>query len=326
MLNDEGIRELDFTGCIFPKIDLSRREFNKPIDFRGATFQKANFMGVKFQAEAYFISTTFQAEADFFNTEFKAAALYLDIINKGILDFSFSIFEEHLYMKPRENGYIIFHMTTFKKPNEIKLINLSLDKVSFLNTDLNGVALIPNKDSKEILDEIILREEERFNSQGSEDPLATIYDKLKGYLDRETLNLEYKTIRKCLEANRMFTEASDLYIKEMRNARKRLSNKSPEKIAHLLYDGISRYGESMSKPLSGIAIIIIISSLFISYCLNEWDIDNVTKVIAVVSQVRSFKDLGIPDKLLWLEIVIRASSLILLGNLFIALKRRLERK
>ncbi|GIU71736.1 MAG: hypothetical protein KatS3mg003_1215 [Candidatus Nitrosocaldaceae archaeon] len=39
----------------------------------------------------------------------------------------------------------------------------------------------------------------------------------------------------------MFTEASDLYIKEMRNARKRLS---PEKIAHLLYDWISMYGES----------------------------------------------------------------------------------
>ncbi|GIU71737.1 MAG: hypothetical protein KatS3mg003_1216 [Candidatus Nitrosocaldaceae archaeon] len=50
-------------------------------------------------------------------------------------------------------------MVTFKKPNEIKLINLSLDKVSFLNTDLNGTALIHNKDSKEILDEIILREE-----------------------------------------------------------------------------------------------------------------------------------------------------------------------
>lgn len=76
----------------------------------------------------------------------------------------------------------------------------------------------------------------------------------------------------------------------MRNYQ-RLSNTSPEKLAHWLYDGISKYGESMFRPLLGIAIIITISSIFISYYLNNWNIDNVTKILAVVSQVRSFKDL-----------------------------------
>ncbi|GIU71738.1 MAG: hypothetical protein KatS3mg003_1217 [Candidatus Nitrosocaldaceae archaeon] len=54
MLNDEEIKELDFTGCIFPKIDLSRKKFNKPINFIGASFQsKANFKAQNLKQQPY---------------------------------------------------------------------------------------------------------------------------------------------------------------------------------------------------------------------------------------------------------------------------------
>ncbi len=318
MLNDDSIEQLDFTGCIFNYIDLSKNKFTKPVYFSGATFKVA----------------------DFSYTTFKEASIYtnIELDARGILDFSFSVFEQHLYIKPKETGYIIFRMTTFKRPSEIKIFNLSLSKVSFINTDLNGVALVPSENSKEILDDILLRNSQGTKSQNEQDPLDTIYKRLEGYLDIETLNLEYKTIRKCLEANRMFTEASDIYVKEMRNARKRINNKRVfEKAAHLLYDAISKYGESITRPSLGIILIIISGAFLIKPTIDEY-LDNLQAVIAVAFQISSFKDLGIIDEcmqqgnnlgckhILSIEIFIRVLTLVFLGNLFIALKRRLERK
>jgi hypothetical protein len=51
-----------------------------------------------------------------------------------------------------------------------------------------------------------------------------------------------------LEENRMFTEAADLFVKEMRLARERLpKSKYFERLAHYIYEFFSRYGESIDR-------------------------------------------------------------------------------
>jgi len=132
----------------------------------------------------------------------------------------------------------------------------------------------------------------------------------------------------------MFNEASELFIREMRLARKRLKNFRGffEWLAHQLYDWLSKYGESIFRPVFWMILTVLFTGLYITLRsrIPTPFLENLGKVMSVFLQLKSFKDLGIADipqtELLWLEIGVRAFSVVLLGNLFIALKRRLERK
>jgi hypothetical protein len=145
---------------------------------------------------------------------------------------------------------------------------------------------------------------------------------LKPHLSKETVLAEYRNIRKSFEKNRTFAEASELFIREMRMLRENLS--FPEKIVHWAYDGISRYGESFLRPL-----MILVGSIFtlpITASLlsgvpafeNYWS--------NVEATARLFFQLPVEHGYGMWEIAIRLLSIILLGNVFIAFRRRLERR
>jgi hypothetical protein len=200
-----------------------------------------------------------------------------------------------------------------------------------------GICLAPSREGNpEILDDIIIRKPQQV--------VNYLIMMLGPYVTRETLLLEYKLIRKCLEANRMFTEAADLFVREMKLARERLPWRNfLEKIAHYLYDCFSRYGESINRPILFGGVFIALMSSFLLYFnpkvnmyLTDMSqllfkfLEHAHAVIAAFIQIKSFEDFpelaSFPDNVKKVaETVTRILGVIALGNLFIALRRRLER-
>jgi hypothetical protein len=162
------------------------------------------------------------------------------------------------------------------------------------------------------------------------------------YLTRETVQLEYKLIRKCLEANRMFTEAADLFVREMRLAREHLPKRNRfERLAHRIYELVSRYGESIDRPIKLALAFIALTPIFLLLYIPEVHmllqakptdilrkyLENLEAVAAIFMQIRSFKDFEfLKNAPVTIEMLIRIFAIVILGNLFVAVRRRLERR
>ncbi len=109
---DKNIKEMDFTGFIFPAgISFKKHFFEKPVIFILAQFSKnaffsgsifkneavfyktefrgeADFSGAEFQDEADFSMAHFFEEANFYDTEFYVGAHFSEAEFKGYADFS----------------------------------------------------------------------------------------------------------------------------------------------------------------------------------------------------------------------------------------------
>jgi uncharacterized protein YjbI with pentapeptide repeats len=332
--------------------------FKESAYFSMVTFQDANFSKATFQ-NAHFTKARFK-EAYFRESVFLGGAFFRDCRFDVVADFSYACFDEQVFLRrSNDNGkqatfVLIFPFTIFKKPRLVQIQDYPLSKVSLIGTDVLDVLLIPTREKEErILDEILLAESEKKGNAITQDyePIMAIHEvspkkdpmeiamrSLSPYLSFRGLIAEYRVVRKCLETNRMFTEAANLFVREMKLARRDLSWRRDlfEKVAHYLYELISRYGESINRPilLSLASIILMANILFLSNL--GFTIDYLSylpryleAVSSVFMQIRSFKDFdfleNMPFILSW-EMVTRVTSITFIGNLFIAIKRRLERR
>jgi len=363
-----------FEGAEFEEANFSRAKFYKAY-FRDAKFKKVSFSGAEFE-EADFSKAKLE-EASFSWTRFHGNA-NLGFNLTGLADFSGAVFDGYVLLIPeqKQEGILTFFMTVFKDPKKVFITGFPLSSISFLYTDISYVTLAPAGSSGGILDEKLWRykEEERKERRGKErsinidrntskkppwrkplTPLTEwerkVYERLEPHLNRELIVAEYKAIRKCLESNRMFTEASDLFIREMRISRERLGIKQlPEKIAHYLYDWIAGYGESVGRPVLWAFLTVLLSALYfeamqgslfttLSALLTALMQGNLLKFlntlgkpllmsISVFLQMKSLRDfnVGMSSDVLLLEIVVRILSILIIGSLFISLRRKLERR
>ena len=367
-------------------------DFKAAVYFIGTIFRNnVYFLGVNFSRWAKFKDSEFKGDLILRGgTTFNGEA-FLEFKTEGSVNLIDVTFNGPLFFKPlvKENGLVLFHRVIFNHPKKVILAGLPLSSTSFLVTDLSDIILVPSRESDEILDEKLWRFHElslknKRNKNGSEDYVRNklmkifkgftrsldrirrkkaalaltekeeeAYKILRPYLMRELIIAEYKAIRKCLESNRMFTEASWFFIREMKLARDRLSCRNleeiPEKIAHYIYDCVARYGESIARPIAWFLLLIFISPIFLSWIQTgmwnpmpafAWIVGHLseaiysyfnlmTEVLAIFFHIRSLKDFSNATSsglLLFCEVVIRLSSIVLLGSMFIALKRRLERK
>jgi len=107
----------------------------------------------------------------------------------------------------------------------------------------------------------------------------------------------------------------------------------PEKIAHWLYDGLSRYGESFFRPIVGLFFIIFIlvpaivlyQTINSSESISSVDLKSLYWANVVNTTKAIFQFPGENDYGDW-EVVLKLTGILLLGNIFIAVRRRLERK
>ncbi len=316
----------------------------KKADFKGAELGSADFDYAEF-GEADFKEAKL-VRANFRRSVFKEVAR-LEFECEEVADFSSSVFELAALIRPRLKGVLVLHMTIFKEPRKV-VIEVPLKSTSLLQTDLKDVILIPLGKGV-ILDERLLWEKMgKARSKGSRRSSHRLglemeaYRLISDYLDEELVIAEYRTIRRSLELNRMYNEASQFFLREMRLIRRRLSwwsfREGAEKLAHYVYDLVALYGESIARPLTFSAGLILLFSLILGvmggFNLSGWEglktyLSLVGETLAVFLQVSSLRDFGMnlpPGKLTLMEVLIKGSSLMMIGSIFIALRRRLERK
>jgi uncharacterized protein YjbI with pentapeptide repeats len=321
-------------------------KFNGEVDFGSSTIFKgeADFKDAKFNGEVNFRSSVFKEEADFSSSTFnminfeklifKSITKFTDI-SFGQMFFLESIFEDIVFFKKKEEnkdkGIAIFNKVAFGNKHA-KIINFPLSKTSFLMTDVNEI-LITEK-AEEILRHKLLK----FKEKGiiKDKPLKEIYEEALKYLEPHLdLNYniviaEYRNIRKSFENNRTYIEASELFKKEMELIKE---NANPfEKFIISIYGELSDYGESMFRPFEWMVFFIFmfpIPFLVWEYNSKGHLEQNYSYVVCLFDTLRAFFQLGIKDTTSLMypyEWFIRVISLILLGNIFIAIKRRLERR
>ena len=365
--------DADFSFVKFQRAEFIDAEFHGDANFTGTVFHgDANFTGTSFQRTRF--SATFHGYANFRRSRFYENAFFQDCIFRSVTNFSYVVFEEQVFLSTRgikkkrrdlvsillslsskePNPILLFFSTSFKKPKSVQILGYPLSRISFLLTDLSDILLVPAREKEDkILDEMLLHRYEKTNSQtkivnDKSKPRSTDirdYASLVAVLGVaqlvtwEALIVEYKTIRKNLENNRLFNEASNLFVREMQLSRMNLSwgRDFFEKVAHHVYGWISRYGESVNRPviitlgfITGMAFFLLLS-LGSPADLFTNRLGGMLKYLEAVSsvfiQIRSFRDFDfLKDAPLALEILIRVTSLLCLGTFFIAVRRRLERK
>lgn len=325
-------------------VDFTSAEFSGNAMFGGAkflgnaSFDEAKFSdfawydGAEFSGDAEFTGTKF-LETDFRRSTFSHAAIFTGCSFGNLADFGFATFDGQAQFvkgeKDEADPILLFYSVTFKMPRATQICGYPLSKISFAAADITDILLVPTKgDQDRILDEILIN---RPPSTSGNDPLDEAKRTIGGLVSSYGLIAEYKLIRKCLESNRMFTEAADIFVREMKLSRKRLTwRDSGEIITHQLYSWVSRYGESINRPVVISLVTIFLNAAIIQYAYSCGVPDLWTYLAAMTSvffQIKSFKDFPFLSNVpLTLEILLRLMSVALLGNFYIALKRRLERK
>lgn len=298
-------------------------QFNDKASFSFAQFNIIAVLNAQFNNEVYFLDTQFNNEVSFTFTKFNSNVYFSsEFKNKTYFDSSeFQGIAYFINAKLRYGSEDLFSFKSvkFHKPKDVKFRNISLEIVSFLNTDITEV---------EFQDVIWARKNGR---------LAVIDETRIGKNDLTTYGAVaqlYRRLRRNYETNYRFAEAGDFFIGEMEMRRLDVNtNIKNEKIRNIvlcykrnfsllgLYKYLSLYGESYIRPTIW-AFVVIISYPMLMHWLFEASLpqsdDFLNKYLR--TSAASFFQLDntyIGERLL---------GFLLLGLLFVALKRQFERK
>ncbi|OGH05797.1 MAG: hypothetical protein A2W22_01765 [Candidatus Levybacteria bacterium RBG_16_35_11] len=319
--NDDAIKELDFSRYIFPeRISFQDHLFEKSIIFEGAQFNNVDFIGAKFNNKAYFShaqfnnvvqfsSAQFDNEVYFVQTQFNNEAYFLEVQFNNEANFGSAQFNNKTY----------FRFSKFDKPKVIRFLNIDLKNVSFVYTDVSEVEFL-NVEWARKNGRLIVADETRIGKDN-----VTTYG--------EVAQL-YRRLRRNYETNYRFAEAGEFFFGEMELRRHNVSTKfKNEKVKKIvlwfkgnfsflgLYKHLSLYGESYIRPLMW-SFIVVISYPMLMHWLFDASLpqsDDFPYTYLRTSAASFFQ----MDNT---YIVERLIGFLLLGLLFIALKRQFERK
>jgi uncharacterized protein YjbI with pentapeptide repeats len=335
-----------FAQSVFHRgVSFENVEFRDKANFDNAQFGGfASFNYAKFLRSASFFGTTFSWQIHFNETEFRFAK-FEQTTFRDVVSFKAP------FAPKAPSTMLIFHFAFFEKPRQVSIFGVPFSSLSFLRTDVAETLIVPpvrGMGEAGILDEELLH----FSKAGEvsrkerEEDLKAAVEILRPYLVDETIIYEYKNLRKSLESNRLFNEAAELFIREMRLTRNRTPSLSFEFAASWLYDKISLFGESIKRPILW-SFAIALAAASSAYVAENWGdlwvpwkisldvfiadfrqfLSFLTDVVTVFFQMRDFSHTqNLTKAPVAAEILLRISSIVLLGNLFVAVKRRLERK
>lgn len=337
--------------------------FSRDARFSGATFSGGvSFDGTAFLHVASFPGVTFSHNASFERAMFSSDARFDDATFTRVI-FRENVFRRILQMGARFEGLAIFERVLFQRdtiessdlcalleptppehmpltffsgasvgPNgEVRFIqpreynarlkverNFAIDRVSFLNADLSRFSFLDVEwgryhNRRGIIEEALM------GRTVFEDATP---DQIRQICARLRANQE-KAFR--------YAEAGDFFIGEMNMRRHSVRDEGwralPERFLLWLFSGLSRYGESISRPtLAAVVIVFGLAALrLIVGEPSEWHTyqplsveESLARSVASFFQLRSTT--------LWTDILERLVSIPILGVLFIALKRKLERR
>lgn len=145
IIDKDGIRELNFTNCVFEEsltvhftgfknVNFSDCTFKKRVKFDESYFtKKVRFYRSEFREEVSFNNTKFDDLADFWAVTFCKKTIFYKSDFNGTTVFSYSKFNENvLFTYTLFDKLVIFKSTTFQKGLDLSLA-LILGKISIYN-------------------------------------------------------------------------------------------------------------------------------------------------------------------------------------------------
>jgi len=326
--------------------------------FYGATFEKeANFFFASFKKEAVFSFTTYKETVFFQNITFEGSVRFTGAKFNKSAWFGGSIFrglsrlmqleiagnfylrdvqiENRLFIDVKkwlnksENSSPLISCLVIRDPifgkfgrliirDKIGIINKKIVAgISFLRTELDQVEFIgeewPNSDNdkrKIIIDEIILSINGYVNYEGT--PKV------------EEIAQTYRRLRSNFEKAKRYSEAGDFYIGEMEILRKHDPSFLNRRLFDL-YQMLARYGESPIWPLIwGLVSIIILTEIRCFSSLNDQKPIQGQFVNSFYLTLKAFMPFTTVNSLF--DILTKLIGTLLIGLMFIALRRKLERR
>jgi len=330
-INTEFLGRVFFDGSEFSDhASFLGSKFLGDAYFSDAKFGTAIFDVAKFSGDVFFERTEFSGDAFFDSTEFSGLASFFSSKVAGILTFKATVFQTkdvEISSSPIKQ-FTIFEEINVNPRGEVRFEGgICMSRVSLHYTDIRRFSFIDVKWGRlggraSVMEHGILKEGKRDSTdaevlpQVSPEHVQQIYVRLRRNLERG--------------AGR-YPEAGDFFIneKEMRTlilqeGRRwpRLEN-LPEWGVLKVYGWLALYGESIMLPIywSLVAVVGLWPLRALSFRLQTVDakpyLNFLMESVMAFFQMRSEPGLDILERLI---------SVPILGSLFIALKRKFERR
>ncbi|MBM3897285.1 MAG: pentapeptide repeat-containing protein [Thaumarchaeota archaeon] len=327
-----------FTGTKFPgdarfnaTIFLGQSSFNgarfsNVADFHRAVFAKhADFAWTRFDDVAYF------AEAKFISANFFRSQIQQANFTDTTLVIPYNKEQKSDDEKDEPKGIVSFHLANFAQPSKaiFDKVNLSrtsfhrtenLDQIQFLNVD--WMRAQGNQGS--ITGRTHIIEERALTEQIAADPVTG------SNVTREDVLSVYRRLRDNYEKAARYDDAGRFFVSEMEVQRifDKKGVKRPWIVRNILsllalYKIFALYGESYTRPLIW-STILVTGFFFLRFLMSYCTEPTCNDADLIIDSLSAFFQLPRGDH--YIDIIERILSAPILGTLFIALKRKFERK
>ena len=324
---------------------FGRVTFEDYVDFKKAIFEKLSWFGMAtFEENTWFSEATFEGPTGFNRVTFKgdteftmlsisSQVLFKNHIIERIFTLNISQWKQHgenddYTVDIRdplfgEYGKLIITRslgTTQGFMAGISLLDTEMEKIEFIEEDWPRLY-----HRKTIIDEVFLTKEIEDNVE----PPHTV--------SPERVAQTYRRLRKNYEDARRYSDAGDFLIGEMEVTRKytqdtdgtniRRSYMDLTWILHSLYFILGKYGESIGRPLIWLSSIwIIVSELQFFYLYKPQEYSNFIWCLLESSYITLSAMFPLTSVKGPFDFFMKLIGSLLIGLIFIALRRRLERK
>jgi len=355
---------MDFTGLVFPRpVNFTSHVFSKPVFFDRCIFEneaifsevtfreEACFREVKFRKGARFVEATFQEKADFSGAGFQEETHFEEA------KFERHVILSHIILPQGPPNFSIYmENVRFPDPALVNFYKTNLSWFSFLGTDIRRL---------DLRDVMWYREKRRYIIAAELDLRKNLLRFQAGIPFHEyspdDVAQAYRDLRANFEEHKRYAEAGNFFIGEMDaermrplyddiwNSRFPISDLHRHAQSHdgawrILYSVVARlrvnlslhgiymilgrYGESILRPISWSIVVITSFALLAGSELASIDRLPLEKLchafrnmilrnILLFFQMKEVTNLG--------DLCERLLGVLLLGIMFIAIRRRLER-
>lgn len=320
--------------------------FRGNVWFVGATFKgRVGFDNATFEGYAWFVGSIFEGDAFFSEIQLSAGL----ILNNFIIEKRFTLnpnYVEQTTNVDELNTSLVEISDPIIKQDGKMVISGNLGKVtsnlitgiSLLDTDLTRVDFVdetwPIENGKPSGRKIII--DEVFLTRQIEQEIETPYA-ARTRVTQNQVAQTYRRIRKNYENAKRYSEAGDFLIGELEVTRKYRQGSSgasqrrpwtdPKRSLFSLYYALGKYGESIGIPLTWSIILILLAAELHTFL--TWNPAKKTHILIQYINSLSktilafFPFSGLQDSF---DFTIRSVGTLLLALIFIALRRKLERR
>jgi len=335
-------KKVTFDGVNFNQLaHFDNSHFNELASFRSSSFAAtAAFRRINFNQGVDFTRANFYKDAMFDYSDFKEVSDFDRILIQNTMSFrqitvegrlNFKVFEWRDSRRIDNTTLVLFNDPIVLEYGKIiiqgtlgKIENNRIKGVSFLNTELEKIEFINeewprlnnNIHSRKIcIDEYLL---ELYDTE-----VLTIlhYD-----VTAQQVGQLYRRLRENYENAKRYSEAGDFLVGEMEMRRKHDPSWYNRQLLRV-YKELALYGESLGRPLIWSGLLILLATEYIVLFVEQPKTP--TEFISMLSQVMptvimSFFPLG--QATTFYYFIIKLLGSLLLGTMFIAVRRKLERQ